>query len=62
MAADLAKEWHPASSLGATYRVPEGLACEDSTRGVEPVAMGRMWPRMAMNVAQHKNVNLLKVL
>ena len=29
---------------------------------IQSVAMGHMWPRMAMNAAQHKTVNLLKTL
>ena len=28
----------------------------------KPWPMGRMWPRMAVNAAQHKIVNLLKTL
>ena len=29
-------------------------------RGVQPTAAGCLWPRMAMNAAQHKIVNSLK--
>ena len=32
------------------------------SRGVHPGPAGRMQPRMAVNVAQHKVINLLKTL
>ena len=38
------------------------LGLNDVEQGVQPLACGHMWPRMAMNVAQHKTVNLLKTI
>lgn len=32
------------------------------SRGVQPAATGQIHPRMAMNVAQHNIINLLKTL
>ena len=36
------------------------LTAENLSKGVRPAATGRVWPRMAMNAAQHKIVGLLK--
>lgn len=53
---------HAASSLGASYGVTEGLACEASTSGVQLVAQGPHVVLKGYKCSPTRIVNLLKIL